>query len=97
MFGVHTSWAPPPARLAMNGPGDAQSRIFAQSHIGRLLFNSLDDAICREMQFNNDTGQFSNEKTMRCDEVEVREDSANGPLTDARARAFSIRNGFTSR
>jgi hypothetical protein len=96
-FGVRTSWAPPPARVAMNAPGDAESRRFAQSRIGRLLFNSLDDAICREMQFNNDTGQFGNEKTMRCDEGELREDSANASLTDARARADSIRSGFTSR
>jgi hypothetical protein len=96
-FGVHTAWAPPPLRLSMKVPTDPDSRSFAHGHIGRLFFNSLDDAVCREMYFNNDTGQFSNEKTIRCDEPEVREDSADARLTDARARAFSIRGGFTSR
>ena len=48
------------------------------------------------MRFNNDTGRFSNEKTMRCDDAQLRrEDVADAPQTDARARAFSIRGSFS--
>jgi len=49
------------------------------------------------MKFNNDNGRFSDERSMRCDEGRFQESSANAPQTDARARALSIRSGFTSR
>ena len=76
---------------------DAASRRFAENRMGRLFFDSVEGAVCREMQFNNDTGRFSNEKTMRCDDAQYRtEDIANAPQTDARARAFSIRGSFSS-
>jgi hypothetical protein len=96
-FGVRTTWAPSPIKItSMKVPTDTESRAFAENHTGRLFFDSLDGAICREMQFNNDTGRFSNDKTMRCDEVQTKqEDIANAPQTDARVRAFSIRSGFS--
>ncbi len=96
-FGVRTTFAPKPVKITtMRVPTDADSRKFAENHQGRLFFDSLDGAICREMQFNNDTGRFSDDKTMRCDDVQTRpEDIANAPPTDARARAFSIRSGFS--
>ena len=96
-LGIHTSWSPPPMKLTMKVPTDTESRKFAQSHVGRLFFSSLDGALCREMQFNNDSGRFSDDKSIRCDEAEVREESAEPPATDARARGFSIRDGFTHR
>jgi hypothetical protein len=81
--------------MSLHVATDPASRKFAQSHVGRLFLSSLDDAICREMQFNNDTGRFTNEKTMRCDDAQFRpEDIADAPPTDARARAFSIRGSF---
>jgi hypothetical protein len=95
-FGVQTNWTPP-MKLTMKVSTDVASLRFAESHIGRLFFDSLDGAICKEMRFNNDTGGFSDERTLRCDEVETRESSANAPQTDARARASSIRSGFTTR
>ena len=97
-FGVRTTWAPAPIKItSMRLPADAESRRFAENHMGRLFFDSLDGAICREMLFHNDTGRFSNEKTMRCDEaLWKQEDIANAPQTDARARASSIRSGFAS-
>lgn len=95
-FGVRTSWTPAPIKITtMKLPMDAESRQFAENHLGRLFFDSLDGAICREMQFNNDTGRFSNERSMRCDEFEARPDDA--PQTEARARTFSLRSGFTDR
>ena len=97
VFGLHTSWAPPPMKLTMKVSTDIASLRFAESHIGRLFFDSLGGAICKEMYFSNDTGRFSDERTMRCDEVDFRESSANAPPTDARARAFSIRSSFTPR
>ena len=95
-FGVHTTWAPPKVKItSMRVPTDAASLKFAENHVGRLFFDSVDSAICREMQFNNDTGRFTNEKTMRCDDAQFRpEDIADAPPTDARARAFSIRGSF---
>ncbi len=97
-FGVQATWAPAPIKItSMKVPTDAASRKFADNRIGRLFFDSLDGAICREMQFDNDSGQFSDEKTMRCDDAQVRqEDVANAPATDARVRAFSIRGSFSS-
>lgn len=97
-FGVRTSWSPPPTRLTMTMPTDAVSLRFAENRIGRLFFDSLGGAICREMWFSNDDGRFSDAKTRRCDDPLVRqEDIANAPQTDARARASSIRAGFASR
>jgi hypothetical protein len=96
-FGVRTTWSPPAMKLAMNIATDPDSRKFAENHIGRLFFDSLDGAICREMKFNNDNGRFSDERSMRCDESRLEEISTNAPQTDARARAASIRSGFSSR
>jgi hypothetical protein len=95
-FGVRTTWAPAPIMITtMKLPKDAESLKFAENHLGRLFFDSLDGAICREMLFNNDNGRFSNEKSMRCDEFEAKADDA--PQTEARARTFSLRNGFSGR
>jgi hypothetical protein len=96
-FGVRTSWTPPAIKLGMSVATDAASRRFAENHIGRLFFDSLDGAICREMRFNNDNGRYSDEKTLRCDDTRMQDDGANAPQTDARARALSIRSGFSSR
>jgi hypothetical protein len=100
-FGVRTTWTWTPAPIkitSMKLPADADSWRFAEDHTGRLFFDSLDGAICREMQFNNDTGRFSNDKSMRCDESLAKpEDVARGPGTEAGARTFSLRNGFSGR
>jgi hypothetical protein len=100
-FGVRTTWAPAPAPIkitAMKVPTDADSRRFAENRNGRLFFDSLDGAICREMQFNNDTGRFSSDRSLYCDELHARQDeSANGSQADARARTFSLRSGFSGR
>ncbi len=98
-FGVHTTWAPAPAPIkitSMKVPTDAASRKFAENHVGRLFFDSVDSAVCREMQFNNDNGRFTNDKTMRCDDAQFgRAGVDDAPQTDARARAFSIRGSFS--
>lgn len=97
-FGVRTSWEAPPIQLSMKLPADAASRSFAQNHMGRLFFDSLDGAICREMKFNNDTGRFSNERSMRCDDSLAKQDDLlNAPDTEARARASSLRSTFSGR
>ena len=100
-FGVRTTWAPAPAPIkitSMKLPKDAESLKFAENHLGRLFFDSLDGAICREMQFNNDTGRFSSDRSLYCDELHARQDeSANGSQADARARTFSLRSGFSGR
>jgi hypothetical protein len=96
-LGIHTSWAPPPMKMTLKVSADPESRRFAQSHLGRLFLNSLDGAICREMQFNNDTGRFSNDRPVRCDEPETRGEPADAPVVDSRSRTLSLRNGFTGR
>jgi hypothetical protein len=98
-FGVQTTWQPAPIKItSMKVPTDPASRKFAENHIGRLFYDSLDGAICREMHFSNDSGRFSDDKTMRCDDVQARqEDVANAPQTDARMRAFSIRGSLSGR
>jgi hypothetical protein len=95
-LGIRTTWTPPPV-TSLRVPTDAASRKFAQSHVGRLFFSSLDGAICREMQFNNDTGRFSEDRTTRCDDTEPGNESPDSPATDSRNRGLSIRNGFISR
>jgi hypothetical protein len=97
-FGVRTTWEPPQVKITtMKVPTDAASRKFAENRMGRLFFDSVEGAVCREMQFSNDTGRFSNEKSMRCDDAQLRrEDVADAPQTDARTRAFSIRGSFSS-
>jgi hypothetical protein len=97
-FGIHTAWMPPFMTTATGtgstaeAPADTAPRTHAESRIGRLFFNSLDGAICREMQFNNDTGRMSNEKTVRCDEAATREQNeAMPPPTNLRERGFSLR------
>jgi len=96
-FGIRTTLTPAPVRItSMKVPTDAASLKFAENHIGRLFFDSVEGAVCREMRFHNDTGRFSDERTMRCDDAQWRqEDIANAPMTDARARAFSIRGSFS--
>src|SRR5262249_41876193 len=69
MFGVRTTWVAPAVKLTLNVATDPDSRRFAENHVGRLFFDSLDGAICREMRFNNDNGRFSDERSMRCDDV----------------------------
>jgi hypothetical protein len=97
-LGVRTSWVPPFLKTAEGPtaapPADTASRTHAESHIGRLFFNSLDGAICREMLFNNDTGRLTNEKQVRCDEEALRA-AFRPPATDLRARGFSLSNGFS--
>jgi hypothetical protein len=97
-LGIRTSWAPPAptsSTMSMRVGTDPESRKFAKSHLGRLFLTSLDDAICRELQFNNDTGRFSNDRPVRCDEPETREDTADvPPVVDSRVRTLSLRNGF---
>ena len=98
-FGVRTSWAPKPIKITtMKLPADTESRAFAENHTGRLFFDSLDGAICREMKFNNDTGRFSNERSIRCDDsVAKQDDLLTAPDTEARARASSLRSTFSGR
>jgi len=79
-------------------PADTVSRKFAENHVGRLFFDSVEGAVCRELHFNNDTGRFSSERSMRCDESLAKQDDLlNAPDTEARARASSLRSTFSGR
>jgi hypothetical protein len=90
---VHIAWTPPMAISLLTISTDAASLKFAETRIGRLFFDSFDGPTCREMEFNNDTGRFSNVRKVRCYDDE---DSAS-TVVDSRERALALRSGFMNR
>ena len=89
-FGVRTALAPAPIRItSMRVPTDAASLRFAENHLGRLFFDSVEGAVWREIKFNNDTGRFSDERTMRCDEPSCGRRTSRMRRIPMRARAPS--------
>ena len=92
--GLRTSWTPSriPERLT---PAELERQKFAESRAGRIRLETIDTGICREMQFDNTTGQFSNGRLVRCDADAAA--AVEGSPDDPRERATSIRNGFSRR
>ena len=94
-IGVRNGWSP----LDFGGRIETdrvQPGSFAATHTGSLLFSSLDGVICKQVQFNNDTGQFSGGKLVRCDEAEAAASvPAEGLRAGPRSRALSIRGAFS--
>ena len=69
---------------------------FAATRTGSILFSSFDGVICKQFDFDNNTGHLTNAKLVRCDEAEAASsaatrDAAAGPY----GRTLSIRNAFT--
>ncbi len=73
---------------------------FAKTRTGSVLFSSFDGVICKQLQFDNDTGRMTGGKLVRCDEAEaaIRAQVDVAPVDVAPAspqRALSIRSAFT--
>ncbi len=90
--GLHSGWVPMSGHQA---PLDEQSREFAATRIGHVLLPTDDDETCRELAFHNDTGKFSQCRTVPC------ADAISGTIdqvaADANGRALSVRGWFSKR
>src|SRR5690349_10007867 len=69
---------------------------FAATHTGSVLFSSFDGVICKQFDFDNDTGRLANARLVRCDEAEAgsvarSNEAPGGPL----GRTTSIRAAFS--
>jgi len=68
---------------------------FAATHTGSILFSSFDGVICKQFDFENDTGRLANGRLVRCDEAEAAGMTpADGPQPGPLNRTLSIRNAF---
>jgi len=93
--GLNSGWTPagfgPPRAGSLAQPGS-----FAQTRTGSVLFSSFDGVICKQLQFDNETGRLTGAKLVRCDEARA---SAAGPDQAApslpQVRTLSIRDAFT--
>ncbi len=90
--GLQTGWVPMAGRSA---PPDEQSREFAATRIGHVLLPTDDDQTCRELAFHNDTGRFTQGRTVPC------ADAISGTIdqvaADANGRALSVRGWFSKK
>jgi len=69
----------PPLAVPALVPGS-----FAATHKGSVLFSSFDGVICKQFDFDNDTGRLANGKLVRCDEAQA---SAAWPKCSDSAKA----------
>jgi hypothetical protein len=68
---------------------------FAATHRGSVLFSSFDGVICKQFDFDNETGRLANGKLVRCDEAEAANlGPADEPPPSPFGRTMSIRNAF---
>jgi hypothetical protein len=80
----------PPLAVSTIQPGS-----FAATHTGSVLFTSFDGVICKQFDFDNDTGRLAHGRLVRCDEAEAAGMTpADGPPTGPLNRTLSIRNAF---
>ncbi len=68
---------------------------FAATHTGSVLFSSFDGVICKQFDFDNETGRLANGRLVRCDEAEAANlGPADQPPPGPFGRTMSIRNAF---
>src|SRR6267142_4021566 len=91
--GLYFGWLPG-AFSGRLSPADAAARRFTETRTGQVLITSADGAVCRELKFNNDTGRFSEGKTISCDPPG---DAEETPPAAPGGRALSIRDAFSKR
>ena len=92
--GLRTGWTPPgfgpPVAAPHYAPGS-----FADTHTGSILFSSFDGVLCKQLRFDNDSGQVTGGKLVRCDEAQA---AARGPAEIPAAgpqiRTQSLRDAF---
>jgi hypothetical protein len=93
--GLTGGWAPagfgPPRTDVLAQPGS-----FAQTRNGSILFSSFDGVICKQLQFDNDTGRLTGSKLVRCDEAQAAAArAAQAAPSGPQVRTQSIRDAFT--
>jgi hypothetical protein len=91
MHGGYTlpGFGPPLAAPAL-APGS-----FAETHTGSVLFSSFDGVICKQFDFDNETGRLANGKLVRCDESQTAPAwPSDGPRPGPYGRTLSIRAAF---
>jgi hypothetical protein len=66
---------------------------FAATHTGAIMFSSFDGVICKQFDFENDTGRLTHGRLVRC-EAEAPSSAADAPLAGPFGRTMSIRNAF---
>ena len=80
-------------------PDIPQPGAFSQNHTGSVLFSSFDGVICKQLQFDNDTGRLTGGKLVRCDEAQAAATAAAKAAAETPPagpqRALSIRSAFT--
>ncbi len=88
---VNAGWVPT-SMGAPPKPLDERTREFAATRVGRILVPTGDDEMCRELEFNNDTGKFRRSRMVRC------QDTVPGvidPLRQVNGRAATLRAFFS--
>ena len=92
--GLHAGWTPPgfgpPVAAPHYAPGS-----FADTHTGSVLFSSFDGVLCKQLNFDNDTGRLTGGKLVRCDEAQAAaQGPAEVPASGPQVRTQSLRDAF---
>jgi hypothetical protein len=92
--GLQTGWTPPGFGPPLAPPRHA-SGSFADTHTGSIMFSSFDGVLCKQLQFDNDSGRVTGGKLVRCDEAQSAvAGPAEVPAAGAQIRTQSLRDAF---
>lgn len=96
-FGIQSTLAP--AASLRTAPADSANMEFAKTHVAHVLLTTVESAYCRELQFSNDSGRFSDAGRYRCfiDNEPTFNPGGRPPMNDAAARADRITSSFRAR
>lgn len=98
-FGLYSSLAP--GAVPAPKPVDADTAEFYRTRVGHLLLTSVESGYCRELRFNNSSGQVSDGGSYRCfvDNEPMLHPASSRPMrvSDAGARNDAISGFFKKR
>ena len=98
-FGLHSTLAS--AGGPAPKPVDAETAEFYRTRVGHLLLTSVESGYCRELRFNNSSGQVSDGGSYRCfvDNEPMLHPASSRPMrvSDAGARNDAISGFFKKR
>ena len=94
-FGIQSTLAPA-AVSVQAAPVDPTSTEFAKTRVAHVLLTTVESAYCRELQFSNDNGRFSESGRYRCfiDNEPTFHPGAPAKPNDANARADQLGQFF---
>jgi hypothetical protein len=93
-FGIQAVWNPT-EQTFRPPPMDAKSKEFAATRTGSIVLPTRDEEHCREVKFQNETGKFSNGRTVRCEDAIPA--AAPPSSNDPNSRATAIKAWFNKR